>query len=35
MQTPEHHVNALKLSAMHDECEKVAAQRTKENVDHL
>ena len=30
-----HHLKALKLPAMHDESEKVAAQCVKDNVDHL
>ena len=30
-----HHLKALKMPAMHDECEKTAARCAKENVDHL
>lgn len=30
-----HHLKALKLPAMHDECEKIAALCAKDNVDHL
>ena len=30
-----HHLKALKMPAIHDECEKVAARCAKENVDHL
>lgn len=30
-----HHLKALRLPSMHEECEKVAAQCAKENVDHL
>lgn len=30
-----HHLKALKLPTMHSECEKVASQCAKENVDHL
>jgi DNA replication protein DnaC len=30
-----HHLKALKLPTMHDECEKIAARCAKENVDHL
>lgn len=30
-----HHLKALKLPAMHEECEKVAAQSAKDNIDHL
>jgi len=30
-----HHLKALKMPAMHEECEKVAARCAKENVDHL
>ena len=30
-----HHLKALKLPAMHQECEKVAAQCAKDNADHL
>jgi DNA replication protein DnaC len=30
-----HHLKALKLPAMHEECEKVAAQCANDNVDHL
>jgi DNA replication protein DnaC len=30
-----HHLKALKLSTMHDECEKVAARCARENVDCL
>ena len=30
-----HHLKALKMPAMHDECEKIAARCAKENVDHL
>ena len=30
-----HHLKALKLPAMHEECEKIAAGCAKDNVDHL
>jgi DNA replication protein DnaC len=30
-----HHLKALKMSRMHDECEKVAARCATENIDHL
>ncbi len=30
-----HHLKELKLSTMHDECEKVAARCAQDNVDHL
>jgi DNA replication protein DnaC len=30
-----HHLKALKMPAMHDECEKISARCAKENVDHL
>ncbi len=30
-----HHLKALKLPAMHEECEKIAAQCAKDNADHL
>ena len=30
-----HHLKALKMPCMHDECEKFAARCAKENVDHL
>ncbi len=30
-----HHLKSLKLPAMHEECEKVAAQCAKDNADHL
>jgi DNA replication protein DnaC len=30
-----HHLKALKMPTMHDECEKIAARCAKENVDHL
>jgi len=30
-----HHLKALKMPRMHDECEKVAARCAKENIDHL
>lgn len=30
-----HHLRALKLPTMHDECEKIAVRCAKENVDHL
>ena len=30
-----HHLKALKLPTMHDECEKIAARCANENVDHL
>jgi len=30
-----HHLKALKLPTMHDECEKIAARCSKENIDHL
>ena len=30
-----HHLKALKMPSMHDECEKVAARCAKENIDHL
>ena len=30
-----HHLRALKVPTMHDECDKVAARCAKENVDHL
>ncbi len=30
-----HHLKALKMPAMHEECEKVAIRCSKENVDHL
>ena len=30
-----HHLRALKMPCMHDECEKVAARCAKENIDHL
>ena len=30
-----HHLKALKMPTMHEECEKIAARCAKENVDHL
>ena len=30
-----HHLKALKMPTMHDECDKIAARCAKENVDHL
>ena len=30
-----HHLKSLKLPAMHEECEKIAAQCAKDNADHL
>ena len=30
-----HHLKALKMPTMHDECEKIAVRCAKENVDHL
>ncbi|KKM08543.1 hypothetical protein LCGC14_1723770 [marine sediment metagenome] len=30
-----HHLKALRLPSMHEECEKIATQCAKENVDHL
>jgi len=30
-----HHLKALKMPCMHDECEKIAARCATENVDHL
>jgi len=30
-----HHLKALKMPTMHDECEKIAARCAKENIDHL
>jgi DNA replication protein DnaC len=30
-----HHLKALKMPTMHSECEKIAAQCAKENIDHL
>ena len=31
----QHHLKALRLPTMHDECEKVARRCAKDNLDHL